>query len=54
MLLEAWGGLDGLDRLGDRLQVLDDRLRAVEAASGKVDQRRETLEPTELPAPADD
>ena len=40
--------------LEDRLQALGDRLRAVEVAFGKVDQRLETLERTVLPAPADD
>ena len=33
-----------LDRLEDRLQALDDRLRSVEVTFGKVDQRIETLE----------
>ena len=35
----------------DDLRRMDDRLRAVEIAFGKVDQRLETLERLHLPGP---
>ena len=38
-------------RLEDRLNAMDDRLRAVEIAFAKVDQRLATLERLHLPAP---
>ena len=40
-------------RLDARIDALDDRLRAVEVAFGKVDQRLATLERLHLPTPGD-
>ncbi len=53
--------IDGMHRRMDRIEVrldrFDERLRAVEIAFGKIDQRLETLErailPTAPPPPAD-
>lgn len=42
-----------IDRLETRLDGVDGRLRNVEVAFGKVDQRLLTLERVLLPAPAD-
>ena len=39
------------DRLETDVRSMDDRLRAVEIAFGKVDQRLETLERAILPGP---
>ena len=39
-----------IDRLATDTRSMDDRLRAVEVACGKVDQRLETLERAILPA----
>ena len=51
------GGVNArIDRLETDVRSMDDRLRAVEIAFGKVDQRLETLERAILPAaspPAD-
>ena len=40
-----------LDRIETRMDGFDTRLRAVEIAFGKVDQRLATLERLQLPAP---
>ena len=42
-----------MDRLEVRLAGFDERLRAVEVALGKVDQRLLTIERVVLPAPGD-
>ncbi len=43
----------GLAEIRADIRSLDDRLRAVEVAFGKVEQRLETLERVILPTPAD-
>lgn len=43
-----------LRRMDARLDGFDERLRAVEVAFGKVDQRLATLERLHLPTPADE
>ena len=46
------GGVNArIDRLETDVRGMDDRLRAVEIAFGKVDQRLETLERAILPGP---
>lgn len=47
------GGVNArIERLETDVRSMDDRLRAVEIAFGKVDQRLETLERAILPAPS--
>ena len=49
--IQVAGVRTDIRRLEDRMNAMDDRLRAVEIAFAKVDQRLATLERLHLPAP---